>query len=287
MLGVLRPQIVVPAWLMTACAGRQTLVMAHEQAHIDAADQRVRQMTRRPARWHRVAAPLLLLLSLDTGAAAALVTPPQGSVAGAAVSVPQPLRQSLAGYYQLGANRIAVISVTADGLAMKTNVEPSWRLIAESDDRYVIPGSDLRVRFDRVAATLTLSQFGANADPAPRVNDAAVERADAYVAARVASQQPLAGGEAIVRRNVGARAAGQLHAPDFTPGFLRQARALMPRQRKLNENYGNVEDVTFDGVNRWGWDRYKVRYAKHTATWAIWLDANGKLVAATPNDPPL
>jgi bla regulator protein BlaR1 len=369
-VGVLRPHIVVPAWLTTACASRQALVMAHEQAHIDAGDQRllaavalllvampwnfplwfqvrrlrlavevdcdarvlekghrmadygaalidigshksctptsrlspiapamaessgfleqrVRLMARRPARWHRVAAPLLLLLSLDIGAAAARIAPPQGAVAGAEVAVPQPLRQYLAGYYQLDANRVAVVSVTAEGLAMKTNVERLWRLLPESDDRYFVPGSDLRVRFDRAAGTLTLSQFGADAGPAPRVDGAAVEQADAYVAARVASQQPLAGGEAIVRRNVGAREVGELHAADFTPGFLRQARALMPRQRKLNETYGKVEDVIFDGVNRWGWDCYKVRYTKRTVTWAIWLDANGRLAAATFNNPPL
>ena len=368
-VGVLRPHIVVPAWLLSACASRQALVIAHEQAHIDAGDQRllaamalllvampwnmplwfqlrrlrlavevdcdarvlarghllaeygatlidigshasstpssrlppmapamaesagfleqrVRLMTRRPALWHRVAAPLLLLLSLSIGVAAARIAPPQGAVGGVAISVPRPLRHSLAGYYQLGANRVAVVSVSADGLAMKTNVEPLWRLLPESNERYFVPGSGLRVRFDRVAGTVTLSLFGADADPAPRVDGAAVEQADAYVAARVASQQPLAGGEAIVRRNVGAREAGQLHAADFTPGLLRQARALMRRQRKLNDTYGKVEDVSFDGVNRWGWDRYKVRYARRTVTWAIWLDANGRLAAATSNAPP-
>lgn len=362
-VGVLHPQIVVPHWLLTAPASSQALVMAHEQAHIDAGDQRllaamalvlavmpwniplwfmlhrlrlaveidcdarvlakghrvadygtvlisigshaacatglaslapamaessgflekrVRLMTRRPARWHRVAAPLLLLLSINIGVVAANIVPPQGDVA---VSVPLAARQALTGYYQLDADRVAVVSVTANGLAMKTNVEPLWRLLPESDDRYFLPKSDLRVRFDRVNGTLTLTRHGADGDPAPRADSAAVDQADAYVASRVASQQPLPGGEAIVRRNVGARQISDLHAADFAPAFLRQAHALMPRQRRMNETYGEVKDVNFDGVNRWGWDRYKVRYANRTVTWAIWLNANGRLAGATPDAP--
>lgn len=37
-VGLLRPRIVLPAWLLDAPAGRQALVLAHEQAHIDARD---------------------------------------------------------------------------------------------------------------------------------------------------------------------------------------------------------------------------------------------------------
>ena len=362
-VGVLHPQIVVPDWLLSAPASSQAMVMAHEQAHIDAGDQRllaamalvlaampwniplwfmlhrlrlavevdcdarvlakghrvadygavlihiashaacaarlpplapamaeasgflekrVRLMTRRPARWHRIAAPLMLLLSVNIGVIAANIVPPQGGVA---VKVPLAARQALAGYYQLDAYRVAVVSVTADGLAMKANVEPMWRLLPESNDRYFLPRSDLRVRFDRASGTLTLTRSGADHDPAPRVDSAAVDEADAYVAARVASQQPLPGGEAIVRRNVGARQISDLHEGDFAPAFLRQAHVLMPRQRKLNETYGAVNEVRFDGVNRWGWDRYKVRYANRTVTWAIWLDADGRLAAATIDEP--
>jgi beta-lactamase regulating signal transducer with metallopeptidase domain len=178
-LGVLRPHIVVPAWLLRAPAARQVLVIAHEQAHIDAGDQRllaamalllvampwnvplwfqlrrlrlaievdcdarvldqghrvadygaalidigshassslasalapamaestgflvqrVRLMTRRPARWHRFAAPVLLLMAIETGVAAARIpAPPQGAGTPVAVAVPQATREALAGY---------------------------------------------------------------------------------------------------------------------------------------------------------------------------------------------
>jgi bla regulator protein BlaR1 len=359
-VGVLRPRIVVPAWLLDAPPRRQALVLAHEQSHIDAGDQRLlaavalllvampwnlplwfqlrrlrraievdcdarvlaaghplaeygatlidvgargesahppmplfvamaapapfleqrlRLMTRRPAFWQRLLAPLLLLLSIDIGVAAARIAPPP-AVAVAVATAPAG-RAALAGYYQLGANRVAVVTVSAAGLTMKTNLEAAWPLLAESDDAYFVPGTDLRVRFDRAAGTLTLSLSGAAADPAPRTDSAAVERADAYVTARISSGQPRAGGDVIVRRNVGARQVGQLHAADFTPGLLRQASALMPLQRHRNEAMGSVQQVDFDGVDRLGWDRYKVRYANGTLHWAIWLDADGHLAAAT------
>jgi len=162
---------------------------------------------------------------------------------------------------------------------------PLWRLRPESTDRYFLPATGLRVHFDRAAGTLTVSQFGTAAAPAPRVDAAAVERADAYVAARRASGQALPGGAGIVARNVGARAAGQLHAADFTPGFLRHAVVEMPRQRRFNERAGKVEAITFAGVDAWGWDRYEVRYATRTMRWAIWLDTNGRLAAARPEGP--
>ena len=368
-VGVLRPQIVVPAWLVEARPERQALVLAHEQAHLAAGDQRLlaamvlllvampwnvalwfqlhrlrlaievdcdarvlaqghslaaygaalidagsqaartgaarlalitpavtesagflerrlRLMTRRPARWHRVAAPVLLLLACDIGVVAARIAPPPDAVVPQVVAVPLAARQALAGYYQMDDNRVAVVAVSADGLEVKTNLEPLWRLRPEAADRYFLPATGLRVRFDRAAGTLTASQFGVDAAPAPRVDAAAVARADAYVAARRASGQPRAGGEAIVRRNVGAREAGDLHAADFTPGFLRQAIGQMPRQRAFNARVGEVNSITFAGVDGWGWDRYQVRYATRTVTWAIWLDADGRLAAARAEGPP-
>jgi hypothetical protein len=360
-VGLLHTRIVVPIWLLNVPHRQQLLIMAHEQAHIDAGDQRLlaamvllavimpwniplwfqlrrlrlaievdcdarvlaqgygvaeygaalidagrassrlafmtpavsasagflerrlRLMLRRPARWHRIVAPVLLLLALDIGGVAARIAPPQ---APAVRPVPLAQRQPLAGYYQLGANRVAIVGVTTNGLEMKTNAEPSWRLLPESADDYAVPGTGLRVHFDRAMDTMTLRAAGVDTLPAPRVDATAVERADAYVAARIASGQPLPDGHDIVLRNVGASAVAQLHAADFAPGFLQQVITVMPRQRALNAAYGKVEDVAFAGVNRWGWDRYTVRYANRTVTWAIWLDDAGKLAAATQDGTP-
>jgi len=374
-VGVLRPRIVIPAWLFDATDGadggtpacdRAALVLAHEQSHIAAGDQRLlaamallvaampwnaplwfalrrlrraieidcdarvlsrgypparygaalvevgahrshlplhaaamahtagfleqrlRLMLRRPARWHRVAAPLLLLLSVDIGVAAARIVPPSAPTT-LAQRAPASGRGALAGYYDLGANRVAVVTVSAEGLVMKTNLEPAWPLLPVGADEYAVAATDLRVRFDRAAGTLAVGLGGgasAFGEPAPCTAAGAVERADAWVAARVASGQPRAGGADIVRRNLGANSMGQLHAGDFTAGFLRQASALMPRQAKLNARAGAVREVRFAGVNRWGWDRYTVRYANTSMTWAIWLDADGRLANATAEAAP-
>ncbi|WP_426112826.1 hypothetical protein [Massilia sp. PWRC2] len=250
------------------------------------------RLARAPA---RVLAPLpllllpLLLLAADISAAAARITAPAGAPASStpsAMTLPAATRAAMAGYYQLGANRVAVVAVTATGLSMKINMEPALALLAESDTRFFVPATDLRVQFDRANGSMTLSLAGAAAGPAPRTDAAAVERADAYVAARVASGQPLAGGAAIVQRNVGAREQWQLHAADFSPALLRQAQQLMPLQRQRNAAWGAVQAVRFDGVNRWGWDCYQVRYASRTVRWGIWLDADGRLAAATILPPP-
>lgn len=357
-VGLWPARIVVPAWLLAAPPQRQALVLAHEQSHIDAGDQRLlaaawlllvampwnpalwfqlrrlrraieidcdarvlaqgfrladygaalievgarpsglaplavamatsssllerrlRLMTRRPARWQRLAAPLLLLLSIDLGAAAARMQPPPTMV-----SVALAQRQPLAGYYRLGKQRIAIVSVDAEGLSMKTNMEPSLRLLPQSAELYQVAGSELMVRFDRAAATLTLEQAGAAADPAPRVDGTAVEQADAYVAQRLADGQALPGGEAIVRRNIGASSYQQLQPGDFSPSFLRLAAPAMALQAQRLRDWGPVREVRFDGVNRWGWDCYQVRYARRTVRWAIWLDGQGRIEAVFPELP--
>jgi bla regulator protein BlaR1 len=160
-VGVLRPQVVVPTWLLAAHPARQAIVMAHEAAHIAAGDQRLlaamtvllvampwnlplwyqvhrlrlaievdcdarvlaqgcrladygaalidagsqgartgaarfslmtpavaagflerrlRLMTRRPARWHRIVSTILLLLAIDIGVVAARIVPPRDAL---------------------------------------------------------------------------------------------------------------------------------------------------------------------------------------------------------------
>jgi hypothetical protein len=358
-VGVLRPRIVLPAWLLDAPPARQALVLAHEQAHIASRDplllaaglallaampwnlplwyqlrrlrqaieadcdarvidtgvrvadygaalidigsgrgtlaalsslgagsfleRRLRLMTRRPARWHRFAAPLLLLLALDIGAAAARVTaPPAPPVAAAAAAD----RLALAGYYQVGPHRVAVVSVSADGLAMKVNVERPMQLLpaAGAVDSYFVPGSDVEVRFDLTAQSLALRLHGIDGDAAPRVDASAVEAADAFVAARQASQSALPAGAGIIERNVQARSFAELRQADFTPEFLRLAEPLMPLQARRVAAYGPVQEIKFAGVNRWGWDQYTVRYADKTVRWGIWLDDQGRLAAAVADD---
>ena len=119
------------------------------------------------------------------------MTPPQDATQDAivaqAVAVPLAERQALAGYYQQDDNRVAIVAVSDGGLEMKTNIEPLWRLRPESADRYFLPATGLRVRFDRAGGTLTVSQSGIDNGPARRVDAAAVECADAYVATWKAS----------------------------------------------------------------------------------------------------
>jgi len=323
-VGVLRPRIVLPGWLLAAPSDRQALVLAHEQSHLAARDplllaaamlllvampwnlplwfelrrlrqaieadcdgrvldtgvrladygavlldlgahqgassvyalgagsfleRRLRLMTRRPARWHRFAAPLLLLLAIDIGTAAARVSAPPAPLTATA---PAADRAALAGYYQVGPHRVAVVSVSGDGLTMKINVERQLALLpaAGAADLYFVPDSDVAVQFDRHAGMLVLRSNGVDGDPARRVEGAAVEAADTWVAARVASQSALPAGAGILERNLQARSFGELRQDDFTPEFLRMAEPLMARHVQRVAQYGAVQEIRFTGVNR-------------------------------------
>jgi bla regulator protein BlaR1 len=252
-------------------------------------EQRLRLMMRRPPRWQRWLAPLMLLLAGDVCTAAVAVSQlAQSRVAPTQMATAvDPQRSALAGYYQVGYQRIAVVGVSASGLSMKVNMERNMDLLhapGTADDDYFVPASDVSVRFDRASHTLRFRRGGIDGDPAPRVDGAAVEAADAWIASRFASQQPFATGAAIIARNLAATRFEQLHASDFTPEFLRLAEPLMPLQQKRAASYGALQEVTFDGVSRQGWDRYKARYANRTVNWAIWVDGDGRLAAAFADD---
>ena len=250
-------------------------------------EQRLRLMMRRPARWQRWLAPFMLMLAFDACIAAVAVGRAAPTLAAQAAPAPMEQRQALTGYYQVGFNRVAVVGVSASGLTMKVNLERQMSLLPQSADDYVVAGSDLLVHFDRVAHTLRFRQGGVDGDSAPRVDSAAVEAADAWIAQRVARQQPFAEGAAIIERNLAATRFEQLHAADFTPEFLRLAEPLMPIQQKRASSYGALQAVRFAGVNAQGWDRYEARYANRTVNWLIWVDGGGRLAAAIADDMPL
>lgn len=359
-VGLLRHRIVVPAWLVRAPAQQQRLVIAHEQAHLAAADpqlltlallalvampwnlplwwqwrrlrlavevdcdarvlaaghdlrrygaalidvgarqsgfagsvaamaasrssleHRIALMVRLPARWKRRAAPALAALSLCMVAVAARVGPPD--LAHHAIALPAAVLQSYAGYYQLDEHRVIIVVQAGDNLSASMNMVRRMKLVPESANGFFMPGNDIQVSFVRpptggAATGLVLRQHGVTYPTAARTGAEAVEAEDAFVAERFAQQLAMPGGEQILRRNLHMH--GPLQLSDFSPEFgaVAQRMQQMTGSRRY-EQYGKVQSIHFDGVNRVGWDMYQVQYEHGTLYWHLWFNAAGKVTDA-------
>jgi bla regulator protein BlaR1 len=360
-VGLLRPRIVVPAWLAQAPARQQELVIAHEQSHLDAGDpqllwlallalvampwnlplwwqlrrlrlavevdcdarvlrkghdlqqygaalidigerqsafigsaaamaesrssleHRIRIMVRLPQRWKRRAAPALAALSLCMVAVAARVGPP--AIEHHAITLPAALLQSYAGYYQLDEHRVVVVSQSGATLTASINMERRLKLTPESENSFFVGGLDIQASFVRSAGgrpadALILRQYGVDFRAAPRVGAEAVQRADEFVNQRFALQLAAPGSEQILRRNVELSSRGELQLDDFSPEYGQVAQRLLPAFRAKFQDRGKVMSIRFAGVNRAGWDMYRVEYEHGVLTWHLGLNASGKVSEA-------
>jgi bla regulator protein BlaR1 len=275
----------------SAFAGTATAMAASRSS----LEHRIGIMVRLPARWKRRAAPALAALSLCMVALAAQVGPPD--LAHRAVALPPALLQSYAGYYQLDDHRVMIVAQAGDNLSASTNMVRRMALLPESETGFFMRDQDIQVSFVRptsggAATGLVLRQHGVTYPTAPRVGADAVEAADNFVAQRYAQQEAVPGGEQILRRNLDSVVGGALTLDDFAPVFgqvaLRMQGAL-PMQPVLQarlQQLGKVESIHFAGVNRVGWDMYRVQYEHGILFWHLWFDAAGKVGDAVALDAP-
>lgn len=245
-----------------------------------ALEHRIGLMARPPARWKRRAAPALAVLSLCMVAVAARVGPP--GVTHHAITLPAAVLQSYAGYYQLDDHRVIIVVQAGDKLSASFNMVRRMVLVPESQAGFFMPGNDIQVSFvgppnGGPATGLVLRQHGVTYPTAPRTGADAVEAADAFVAQRFAQQAAVRDGEQILRRNLDLTALGRLALDDFTPEYGQVSLRLLPRFSELIQQYGQVQSIGFVGVNRVGWDVYRVQFAHKTLFWHIWFDGAGKV----------
>ena len=353
-VGLLRPRIVVPAWLAEAPALKQELVVAHEQSHLHARDpqllslallalvampwnlplwwqlrrlrlavevdcdarvlrqghdlqqygaalidigerhsafigtaaamaesrssleHRIRIMVRLPQRWKRRIAPAVAALSLCMVAVAARIGPP--GIEHRAVIVPASVLRSHAGYYQLDEHRAITVSPSGDHLIASFNMDRRLNLIPESEDRFFVNGMPIEARFVRSESAtasdgVVLRMRGVDYPMAPRVGPEAVQRADEFVARRYAEQSATPGGEEILRRSFALAPSGKVALDGLSPEYGQMAQRMLPAFQQRNRKYGQVVSLRFTGVNRVGWDMYRVQFEHGVLTWHLWFTA--------------
>jgi hypothetical protein len=108
---------------------------------------------------------------------------------------------------------------------------------------------------------------------APRVGPEAVQRADEFVARRYAEQSATRGGEEILRRSFALAPSGKVALDGLSPEYGQMAQRMLPAFQQRNRKYGQVVSLRFTGVNRVGWDMYRVQFEHGVLTWHLWFTA--------------
>jgi bla regulator protein BlaR1 len=238
-------------------------------------EHRIRVMASKPGRWTRRAAPAFAALSLCMAAMAARVEPP--APVHRETALPAEVLRSHTGYYQLDEHRVIVVAPSGGQLTAAINMGRTLLLTPETANSFFVKGMSIEARFEQ--DRMILRQYGVDF-PAPRVGPAAVEAADAFVKQRFSGQRAFAGSERILRRNLELVESGQLWLDDFTPEYGRVAQRLVANAKADMGAKGKMVAVRFDGVNRAGWDIYRVQYEHGSFIWYLWLDSSGKVADA-------
>ncbi|RDS79704.1 hypothetical protein DWU98_16705 [Dyella monticola] len=248
---------------------------------------RIRHMLRKPKKWARASAAALICVSLGIAAFAAQVTPPGAGQqnAGATVVLSDVTLDRYTGFYQI--SPISLITVTRAGNGLTVSISGQ---IAAPQPLHIVPLDKTRFAIEGMstatvhfitdahgnASRLIATQNGRDVLDQPRVDEAAADRINAALAARIKAQKPFPGSEQALRL--------LLSDPVSGAGMSDDLARIRTEQRASREKYladlGQVESYTFIGVSKFGSDTYLVKRQHGTETVLLVLDDKGTLVSA-------
>jgi hypothetical protein len=91
------------------------------------------------------------------------------------------------------------------------------------------------------------------------------------VARRIEKNIPLPGSEAILRRHIQDQQHGQPNYASMGPALARYVRRSAPVTQKELESLGALQSLTFQGVDRIGWDSYAAHFDHGDEAWRIFI----------------
>lgn len=242
-------------------------------------EQRIRIMLKTPGRWSRSAGIALASVALCVTAVAAQLAPPN-TVKRQAIELPKAVLDEYEGVYQM--DDFVAMTVTRDDKRLMTEVTGTGRydVMAVAKDQFYQPRSDTQIDFKRDAQgkviALVRTRLGVEVE-SPRVDGAALA---GKIAAHLAREGAMPGGEEALRRSADALTTGKFNAEDLTPDYARLAEKLLPLMVKEMSKtpLGKLKSVAYEGVNRrTGEDIYRVEYEHRAVNWYLIVNSAGKI----------
>jgi hypothetical protein len=186
-----------------------------------------------------------------------------------------------AGYYQL--NPTTVFNIHRDGghfltrLTRQTDVE----IFPESPVKFFATVVHAQISFDMDASGkvtgLVLHQ-GGQEQYAPRIDEAAAQKIEDDLAARIKAGTPSPGTEAALRFNLESMENGKPDLSNMTPFLAAIAKVQLPTSVPNIQSLGPIKSITFKNVAPNGMDVYDVSFTNGTMEWVVMpLNADGKV----------
>jgi len=251
-------------------------------------EERIRIMVSKPTKWTGVIAAGFSLLSLAVAAVAVQVGPPNGSAViehaekigeRKQIALPDSVLENYVGQYKL-MGRVFSITRLGNQLSAQLTNQPQADIFPQSQSEFFYKAVNAQITFvtdqSGHATGLVLHQNG-NDMSGTRIDAAAAQLTEKSIEERIRFQQATPGGEIVLKRTLGALAAGKPNYVDMSPALANTIKQQIDRFQPMLMRLGPVQSLQFKGVGQQGWDIYEAQYQKGTATWRIALGEDGKI----------
>lgn len=210
-----------------------------------------------------------------------------------ATIVPHPARAELtlppetltryAGMYQMQPGVYNTVTVDGTQLFVQLTGQQKFPAFAESEDHFYLKVVSANLDFVKNSTgkvtSVVLHQNNQDVTM-KRLDDAEVKRiadADALATKRFEDQQPAAGSEAAIRRDIAELLAGKPDYSQMSTGLADATRQQLPQFKTQLANLGALKSVAFLGVERNGADTYDVTFEHGATEWRIIMAPDGKI----------
>jgi bla regulator protein blaR1 len=188
------------------------------------------------------------------------------------------------GYYQYGeAAEFTTVSREAEHLLVVFPGLPPIPMYPQSPTMFFGKDTDAQVSFasdeNGQVQTAVLHQNGAST-PMRRIDAATAAGLRSAMAARVQTQTPASGSEAMLRRMIDGIVSGKPNLQEMNPQLAAAIRNDLPKLQARLAGLGAVQSIQLLSVSASGMDVYEVTHERGSSQWSLALDSRGILIGA-------
>jgi DNA-binding transcriptional MerR regulator len=184
------------------------------------------------------------------------------------------------GVYQFETGDFLTVTIRHNKLVARVMGQPSLEIYPEAEDRFFYKAVRAQISFirnDNGEVTELMLHQGGHELVAKRSSESAAKQAEEALEQRRQSNDPLPGGESLLKRVIEQLRRGEPDYDGMSIPLAMAVREQLPFSQPELTRLGPIETVTFMGVMKPGFDIYNVRFAHGMMEWGLSLGNDGKL----------
>jgi DNA-binding transcriptional MerR regulator len=184
------------------------------------------------------------------------------------------------GHYQVSEQFVIEIVRREKSLAARPTGQSEIEIYPEAEDLFFYKVVSAQISFERDAGGevtgLILHQEGLE-QPGKRISAATAKELEARFEERIRQNRPYPGSEAVLKRLINEAQTGQVDWSWKSEAFRLTTEKWVAGMQTWLAKLGAVKSHAFIGVNRQGWDVYRVALDHGTVEWSFSLQSDGIL----------